>query len=97
MPSKLISSDLQARQPLKDVFNTSVSSEEDALSGKSYVESPMSVDKTVSPIARPSKTLLKKLYDCDIYSEEILSYLKTTEVLNYDVQYPSFISYNTFI
>lgn len=82
LPSKLISSDLQARQPLKDVFNTSVSSEEDALSGKSYVESPMSVDKTVSPIARPSKTLLKKLYDCDIYSEEILSYLKTTEKLH---------------
>lgn len=80
LPSKLIPSDLQTRRPLKDVFNTSVSSEEDVLSGKSYVESPMSIDKTLSPIARPSKSLLKKLYDCDMYSEEILHYLKTLEV-----------------
>ncbi|XKL64012.1 hypothetical protein PGB90_004098 [Kerria lacca] len=79
LPSKLIPSDLQTRRPLKDVFNTSVSSEEDVLSGKSYVESPMSIDKTLSPIARPSKSLLKKLYDCDMYSEEILHYLKTLE------------------
>lgn len=64
---------------MKDVLNTSVSSEEGSLSGKSYVESPMSVDKTLSPIARP-KSLIKRLYDCDIYSEEILNYLKTIEV-----------------
>ncbi|XP_065201125.1 G2/mitotic-specific cyclin-A [Planococcus citri] len=80
LPPKLISCELQSRQPLKDVFNASISSEEDSLSGKSYVESPMSVDKTLSPIARP-KSMLKKLYDCDIYSEEILSYLKTMEKL----------------
>lgn len=80
LPPKLISSDLQSRQPLKDVFNASISSEDDSLSGKSYIESPMSVDKTLSPIARP-KSMLKKLYDCDLYSEEILNYLKTMEKL----------------
>lgn len=80
LPSKLIPVDLQTRQPLKDVFNTSSSSEEDTLSGNSYTESPMSIDKTLSPIARPSKSLRKKLFDCDTYSEDILGYLKKIEV-----------------
>lgn len=86
LPPKLISAELQTRQPLKDVFNVSVSSEDDSLSGKSYTESPMSIDKTLSPIARP-KSLIKKLHDCDVYSEEILSYLKTTEVCSFTVRF----------
>lgn len=84
IPCKLLAANLQIRQPFKDVLDTSVSSEEESLSGKSYVAaSPMSVDKTLSPISRPSKSMLKKLYDCDTYSEEILNYLKSMEVSDF--------------